>query len=212
MNLKLKDFSVLLVIGITLLCILALGKVRFEFDLDRMVPTGNEDRMFYDQFRYDFQAEVDDHILLIGLECRDGLFQKSFLESLDRLTNALSGLDKVQKVFSLSNSPNLFFDGTEWQVRPVIHSLMPDRYREDSIRLYQSPEYRDLFLSRDRQSVSIAVFHANGMTANEKDQLTDSIKFHLNKWMPGRFHLAGKMLIERSYVREIIQNFKTFSG
>ncbi len=54
-----------------------LGDLKFSFDFDQFFPQGDEDIIFYTDFRKNFGA--DDSFLLIAVENENSIFEKKFL-------------------------------------------------------------------------------------------------------------------------------------
>lgn len=191
---------------ITALFLIPLKHLRFQLDLNRFFPSGDPEVSFYNEFRNQFHSDVDDETLIVGLENERGIFQKDFLEKVDSLTRYITGLKYIVKVYSLTNFNLIYFDRDQFNAKPLIHINQPEWYTEDSIKLFESEEYRNLLISKSGKAIAIAVFNAPDLKSREKDQLLHSIQNKINQLGFDKAYLTGKIKVERAYLKIIISN------
>src|SRR5215212_7950289 len=145
--------SIYLIIAITALSLLPIRNLRFDLSAEMFFPSNDKDVAFYQDFRNQFQTQIDEEFIFIGLTNSKGIFQKEFLQKTDSLTQYLSKLEHILKVYSVTNANIIFFKDSQINARPLIHIQEPQRYYEDSVYLFESPEYRKLLVSLDRRSL-----------------------------------------------------------
>jgi predicted RND superfamily exporter protein len=104
----------------------------------------------------------------------------------------------------------LYFEGEDFNARPLIHIDSPAYYVQDSIYLMQSAEFRNLMISKDGKSLALAAFNKTDLNALQKDSLLEGIEKQLKTLDFNQYHLASKIRIERVYVQEIIKNLKKY--
>ncbi|HET9055339.1 MAG TPA: MMPL family transporter [Chitinophagaceae bacterium] len=184
--------------------------LKFEFNIEKLFPHDDEDLPYFQQFQQRFHSERDDEFILIGLKNKTGIFRKEFLEKADSLTRFISKLENIIKVYSLTTTNLLYFKNEEINARPLLHISQPEKYKEDSVYLFESKEYRDLLVSKDGKSIAIAAFNKQFLTDDQKDFILNSIQNKINQLDFDEFHVAAKIRIERIYIKEIEKNLKIY--
>ena len=160
---------------ITILCSIPLSHLKLDTSIDNLFATNDPDVLFYQQFREVFNTDLDNETILIGLENSNGIFQTDFLNKIDSLTNFITKLNHIQKVYSLTNSSFIYLKDNQFNAKPVIRISQPQYYNEDSIQLFESQEYRDLLISKSGKSVAIAAINDLQLDEFGKTNLFQSI-------------------------------------
>ena len=207
---KKSQLAVYLILLITLLSFIPLRTLKFEFNIEKLFPRGDSDLTFFQDFQEKFNSKIDDEFIFVGLKNTEGIFDHDFLVKTDTLTKFIGKLNYIIKVYSLTASNSLFFNGSEINARPVIHLAQPELYTDDSIYLFQSKEYRDLLVSKDGKSIAIAAFNEQNLTDNQKDYLLNSINQKIAQLGFDETHVTAKIRVERVYITEIEKNLKTY--
>ncbi len=197
-------FYVILII--TILSFIPLSHLKFDIAIDNFFPAKDPDVSFYQRFRESFQSDIDDDIFLIGLENSKGIFQTEFLGKIDSLTKLISKTEHIQKVYSLTNSSFIYFKDNQFNAKPVIHISQPEFFKEDSINLFESKEYRDLLISKNGKSIAIAAFYAQHLSDKEKDVLIYSVQSKIKQVGFDYAHSAAKIKLESSLTHELEKN------
>ena len=170
-NKKFDRIVISLVFILTLSSFFFIKDLKFDFSLENLFPAEDPDVAFYYDFQNTFNSRIDDEAIFIGLENSSGIFQKEFLNKTHRLTQILAGIKHIEKVYSLTNSSFISNINGQFDARPVIHIDQPELYFEDSINLFQSPEFRSLLVSKNGRSLGITAFNTQNLRGNEKDEL-----------------------------------------
>lgn len=204
---RLAIFTVLL---ITALCFIPLRSLKFEFNIEKLFPSGDPDLALFQQFQQQFQSQIDDEFIFIGLQNKDGIFQKDFLTKVDTLTHYITGLPHIVKVYSLTTANVIYFKDSAINAHPVIHVYQPQFYKRDSVYLFQSMEYRDLLVSKDGKSIAIAAFNEQNLNDDEKDFILNGIESKMKQLGFDQYHLTAKIRMERIYIKEIEKNLKIY--
>ncbi|MGZ3920596.1 MAG: hypothetical protein ACXVC7_09895, partial [Bacteroidia bacterium] len=119
-------------------CVYRIQFLRFDYDFEAFFPNENNELEVYNNFRNTF--EHDNEFALIAVENNAGIFKKSFLLRVDSLTKAFSEIKNIQKVTSPTNLKNLSFGSLLPLQSRVLHFENDSLYKEDSIRIYESPQ------------------------------------------------------------------------
>lgn len=208
---KKKSRLIIFIIGlVTLLSLIPLRSLKFEFNIENLFPTGDKDLLFFQQFQQQFQSEKEDEFILIGLKNNNGIFDNKFLTKADSLTRFISRQENIIKVYSLTSTNVLFFTNDEINARPLVHINQPGLYPSDSVYLFESKEYRDLLVSKDGRSIVIAAFNKQFLTDEQKDIILGQINFLIKQSGFDESHVTAKIRIERIYVKEIEKNLQKY--
>lgn len=210
MNKKHNHLVIYVILFITLLCFIPLSHLKFDFALDRMFPIHDPDVAYYEDFQRKFHTDIDEEVIFIGLKNSNGIFQIEFLKKVDTLTQYISKLNYIAKVYSLTNSSFISLHNGTFSAAPLIHINQPNQYVSDSIQLFNSEEYRQLLISKKGTSMAIAAFNQPWLTHLQKQQLLLQIQQKLNALQFNESHLAAKIRIETTYIEEIKKNIKIY--
>ncbi|HXJ32856.1 MAG TPA: MMPL family transporter [Candidatus Eisenbacteria bacterium] len=129
-------------------------QIRIESALDSVLPAGDESVTYYQRVLDTFGS---DDIGVVGL-LADDLFAPQTLEKLNRVTLALAKLPGVEKVFSLTNAPDIAAD---FVTPPKLLPRMPPAPEDVAAlhkRLQEVPFYRRNLVSDDYRGTAINVF------------------------------------------------------
>ncbi|MBK8483567.1 MAG: hypothetical protein IPL31_04250 [Saprospiraceae bacterium] len=181
MNEKQSRNVIQIILLISILLIIPLLHSKIEFSIDKLLPINDPDVAFFKAFQESFNTIIDDEMIFIGIENETGIFQKDFLLKTDSLTQFLSKLIHIQKVYSLTNSNTISLENGQFNAKPLIHISQPESYLEDSIYLFESEEFRNLLISKNGKSIAIAVFHSQKLNALEKNNLLQSIENRIHQ-------------------------------
>ena len=198
------------IILLTCLSFIPLRSLRFEFRTENFFPAGDPELVFFQAFQQKFSTRINDEFIFIGLRDPHGIFNPAFLRKTDSLTRYIQGLQHILKVYSITNSPVIYFRDDQLQARPLVNLSAPENYGADSLYLFRSPEYRDLLVSSDRTAIAIAAFNEPGLTNSQKDLLLDSISQRMHALQFEEAHLTAKIRVEREYDHEITRNLKKY--
>ena len=210
MNEKKSRLAVYIILLIALLSFIPLRNLKFEFNIEKLFPRGDEDLAFFQDFQEKFNTHIDDEFIFIGLKNKGGIFHQDFLIKTDSLTRFISGLNHIIKVYSLTTSNSIYFQGRDFNARPVIHIAQPELYPADSVYLFESKEFRDLLVSKDGKSIAVAAFNEQNLSNDDKDYILGAINQKLNSLGFDESHVTAKIRVERVYEEEIQNNLKTY--
>jgi predicted RND superfamily exporter protein len=206
-----SKYAVNIVLFFSILCLIPLRHLKFDFEMEALFPSGDADVKFYEQFQNQFQTQSEGELIFIALENKGGIFQQDFLKKADEVTQYISKLEHVHKVYSITNANILFFRDSQVGARPLIHIQSPERYPDDSVYLFNSPEYRDLLVSINSKSIAIAAFIEEEATRSDKNLITEAIRKKARSLEFYRFHFVSKTVAEKDIYKEINKELKIFA-
>lgn len=204
MNDNQAKYLLYLILLLTTACIVPLSHLSFSTNIELLLPEKDRYVKFYKSFRNAFHTDLDDETILIGLENSKGIFQQDFLDKTAKLTKFLTGLKSIEKVYSLTSSSFIFFKDNQFNARPVIHISQPELYKQDSIGLFESKEFRDMLIDQDGKSIAIAALNSPNLGRKQKEQLITSINSKLSELKFEKAHVAGKVPLEIAVTNELL--------
>ena len=210
MNEKKSWIGLTVILLITVLSLIPLRSLKFEFNIEKLFPAGDPELAFFQDFQQQFRSQIDDEFIFIGLKNKTGIFNQDFLVKTDSLSRYISRLDNIIKIYSLTSFNVIYFIKEEFNARPLIHINQPGLYAADSVYLFQSKEYRDLLISKDGKSIAIAAFNKQFLTDGQKDTILNGIQKKMDELGFDETHLTAKIKVERIYVNEIEKNLKKY--
>ncbi|MEZ4886992.1 MAG: MMPL family transporter [Chitinophagales bacterium] len=214
-NMSLEQISKIIlgcIICITVLLGYQLQQLRFSYDMEDFFPINSEDTQFFEQFRQNFGN--DDDFVLVGIQHHQGIFQHDFLQQIDSLTKRIAALPNIESVQSLTNIKELRRSGMYYKLLevPYLHFDRPEKYAEDSIRIYESPLLVDFLVSSDAKSVLLYVKNADLLGDTECRILTKDLERTFEDFSFEEYHIAGRCTGQTVYVDMIQREVRVFIG
>ncbi|MGZ4044067.1 MAG: efflux RND transporter permease subunit, partial [Bacteroidia bacterium] len=191
-------------------CVYRIQFLRFDYDFEAFFPNENNELEVYNNFRNTF--EHDNEFALIAVENNAGIFKKSFLLRVDSLTKAFSEIKNIQKVTSPTNLKNLSFGSLLPLQSRVLHFENDSLYKEDSIRIYESPHLVGSFFPLNAKSVTIYLKTEEGLNKKESDSLAKNIETALGKFKFDEIHYVGRIFAQNVYLENLKSEFGIFLG
>lgn len=199
----LPKYTINLVLIISILSLIPLSHLKFDFSSENFFPLSDPDTNFYHEFQEQFQTQTDEELIFIALENKSGLFDPIFLKKTNELTQYITKLDSLAKVYSPTNATIIFFKNNQINARPLIHIHQPAMYKQDSVYLFNSPEYRDLLISENGRSIAVAAFYKKNISLPEKKTIIGSIQKKMDSLQFDGAHLISKIKVEQTLKRII---------
>jgi uncharacterized protein len=214
MNFVRKHFKVLsylslgLVLLITAFSIYELRKIKFNYDFEKFFPVNDPDLDVYLDFRKTF--EYDNEFVLIAIENKKGVFQKSFLEKIELLSDSLKLVPDIISVTSPTTLQNTSITAFGPIRTPLIHVDESERYKSDSALIFQSEELIGSFFSKDGKSISLFIKTTQGINKINSDKLVVTINRLLIKSNFDKFRTASKAQGQKTYLNRLTDEFFIF--
>lgn len=214
MNFVRKHFKVLsyislgLVLLITAFSIYELRKIKFNYDFESFFPVNDPDLDVYIDFRKTF--EYDNEFVLIAVENKKGIFQKSFLEKIELLSDSLKLVPDIISVTSPTTLQNTSITAFGPIRTPLIHVDESERYKSDSALIFQSEELIGSFFSKDGKSISLFIKTTQGINKINSDKLVATINRLLINSHFDKFRTASKAQGQKTYLDRLTGEFFIF--
>ncbi len=214
MNFVRKHFKVLsylslgLVLLITAFSIYELRKIKFNYDFENFFPVNDPDLDVYLDFRKTF--EYDNEFVLIAVENKKGVFQKSFLEKIELLSDSLKLVPDIISVTSPTTLQNTSITAFGPIRTPLIHVDESERYKSDSALIFQSEELIGSFFSKDGKSISLFIKTTQGINKINSDKLVATVNRLLVNSNFDKFRTASKAQGQKTYLDRLTGEFFIF--
>lgn len=174
------------------------SKLRFNYDFESYFPTGDQDVEYYKEFRKHFGD--DSQFLLIGLNNREGIFQKSFLQKVDTLTTYLQNLDQTDNVISPTNLKEPIITAMGPIQVPAIHIDEPERYQSDSIKIFREDNPSSSFFPKGAKDVILLLNLKEELGKEAGDSLLAKLNSKIQSLNFDSSHISGKLKVQSAYI------------
>lgn len=193
---------------VSIVCLPILSKLRFDYDFENFFPKNDEDLSFFLDHRARF--ETDNDFLLIGIENSPSIFEKDFLNELDKLSDSLAKLPFIESVASPTNIFYPISTPIGFTKVNYLHPKKPENYVQDSIKISKTKDLIGTFFSEDFKHVSINIRTTENLSKNKSDQLIEGLYKLLEKFDFQAIHIAGKVHGQYHYIKNIKKEMLIF--
>ncbi|NQZ77445.1 MAG: MMPL family transporter [Ekhidna sp.] len=181
----------------------------FDFEFEKFFPNNHPDSKAYAKHVAQFGYDNDYMHIIIS---NDGpIFNKEFLAKAHTFEKSLNNIPDVNSVYSPLSLKHVIKSPTGLVIFPLMHTEDPTDYqiRQDSIRIFGNPFYRDAF-SQDRRSISIYLNHEHFNDQIRGDRLIQAIRLKAQIYEIPKIRLVGKLSAASVFVSYIQKDFGKF--
>jgi predicted RND superfamily exporter protein len=205
-------------IWVAMICFIALTaflgyrvtSVRLDYDFEKFFPLNDEETNFFMDFRDKFKSEND--FLLIAVERENGVFDKSFLKDIDKLTTEFEKVDNVNFVNSITNQEEFFlFQTGSTSSKPYIDFDDFDSKR-DSTRVFKNNELINTLISENGGSLCIFLRHEDYLSKKKSDQLIVDLNKIIEKYNFDKVRIGGRTVQQKYYIDKMQVEMIFFVG
>lgn len=200
---KLSIAILVIILGLTAFFGYRTSQIGFDYNFETFFPKNDKDTDFFMEHRKRFGTDND--FVLIGLKNNQGIFNYSFLEKVQRLTDTLKHIPDVKVVISPTEITELTRDplmGVPSEL-PYLRWKQDSLYAIDSTRIYRTPELLGSLFSVDGKSLCIMINHTEMIGDNECTRLTKNIYNLGPKFQFDEFHVAGRCIGQTYYTGQM---------
>lgn len=197
-NRKTAIFILLLIAVATAFFGYGVTKSGFDYDFEKFFPPNDTETEFFEEFRGNFENDYD--FLFIGLRSSSGIYDISFLQKVDQLTDTLKTIENVKEVNSITNLkiPVMFGGGISY--RKYVHLNSDSLLKIDSVRLQQTQELTGSFISSDQKTTCIFLQTKEKLSKKKSDNLINKIESITSVSAFEEVHMAGKIKAQQVYL------------
>lgn len=194
-----RKYSRIVLFGLfiaTLFFVYQATRIGLDYDFEKFYPTSDPETDFFLEYRKKFTSDND--FLLIGIERKDGVFNRKFLKKVDDFTNDLTEIKSVDSVASITNQEEIFIRAII-DTRPYIDFDNLDLSR-DSANIFSKQELVNSFVAEDGKSVCVFIRHEDFLSKEKSDQLIDELTAKANKYNFEKIRIAGRTIGQKYYI------------
>jgi predicted RND superfamily exporter protein len=204
----LNSFVIIFVIAFTVLCGFKIKDLKFNYDFEAFFPNEDNELGIYETHRNRF--EWDNEFVLLGIENKNGIFRKDFLEKVNALSNELKDIPHTDRVISPTNIKNISLSGLAPIQKRLLHIDDETLYKDDSTNIYNTPELIGSFFPKDAKSISIFIKTEEGLSKVKSDSLARNIEKAFNKYNFDEVHFVGRIVAQEVYLKNLEREFVYF--
>lgn len=197
-----------LVVVLTILSILQLPSLRFNYHFEAFFPENDPDLTFFNDFKEKFGNDND--YILVGIREEGGIFDEEFLKEVSSLSDSLSNLRYVESVTGPTDLTFLISGPFGPVNASFLHPDEPDRYASDSIRIYSQKEITGPFFSEDATAVNILIQTIQEPSKEKSDSIVLGLERILENFQFYELHLAGKVPAQYHYINRMQRELFVF--
>lgn len=175
-----------------------LMRLKFAFDFEQFFPLGDEDLVFFQKFIKEF--ETDDNFLLIGVKRTEGVFEKSFLEKVDTLTQKAIDLPYAVQVQSLTNTKLPVKSPFGILPIPVIHIDDTSFYDTDRAKVVKDERFVRSLISEDATAMVVFVKTKDRINLDESEILMRAVDSLVKPMNFEGYHYLGRAHFQKELV------------
>lgn len=205
---QISKLIIVLISLITCVCIFFATKLEFDYDFEAFFPNEDKELNVYEDFRKKF--EHDNEFVLLGIENKNGIFQKEFLSKVDALSKELKQIPDIVRVISPTNATRLDISGIAPIELAVLHFNDPSLYKEDSLQIYASSDLVGSLFPVDAKSVCIFIKTNEGLSKERSDVLSTKIEQAFLKYRFNEVHYVGRIVAQEVYLKNLSKEFVLF--
>ncbi|HSC76586.1 MAG TPA: efflux RND transporter permease subunit [Pseudomonadales bacterium] len=194
--------AILTIASLFLIVDVRTGKPLVSLDpsVDSILPTVSEDRQYFEHVKQIFDSGGT---VIVALNDEKDIFTPDNLEKIKLISKEIEGLDKVNRVSSLSTALNIRSDGEELLVEPFYRQPPEDATELEDLkkRALSDPIYAGNLVSRDGK-ITVIVVHLLDIAEKQllDEKIDDRIIAVANKywpqndvWVTGSAHIKAQM-------------------
>ncbi len=184
------------------------GRLKFDYDFEKFFPDNDPALPFFHQHRNTFG--FDNEFILVAVENKKGIFQKPFLDKVQRVSEKLKELRYVEQVVSPTTLKKVSLQGLGFLQTPLLHYQDPSLYAEDSSYIYNSSQWKNTFFAENAASLCIYVKSQDGISKVKSDSLAVAVEDCFKAEGFDNVHYAGRIFAQAVYLTKLKEQFVLF--
>jgi predicted RND superfamily exporter protein len=208
MSQKLAKSILAAIAVLTLVSIWNIRNLKFDYEFENFFPTDDPMLDFYQEFKSKFYTDVD--FVLMAIKNEKGIFDQSFLLKAREMKERLEQIDEVDKIISPFDAKNYALGPFGPIAIPYLHPDEPERYLNDSTRIYKYQKEIGSLFSEDGKSMSMLIEIQPDLSKVETDTVYFKLMEVINDYQFDEMHMAGKVIGQAYYIEQIKFEFALF--
>ncbi len=188
--LALKKVIISLFIILAAVSVAVLPNLKFSFDFSQFFPEGDEDLVFYKEFKSEFGT--DDNFLLIALPNNGSVFERDFLTRFHKVSKEAKKLSFVKVSQSLTTLSYPLKTSFGYTKLPIIHLNEPDKYEADWAKIKEDGLFINTLIDENASSLVLALETKDELDYDQSITLLTEVRQLLDDNNFNEFHLLGR--------------------
>jgi uncharacterized protein len=184
------------------------SRLRFDYDFESFFPDNDPALPYFLKHRKTFG--YDNEFVLIGIENKKGIFDKEFLGKVKTLTEELKKVKYAEEILSPVSLKKVSLQGLGLLQIPLLHCDDPDLYKEDSVYIYNSSQWKNTFFAKDAKSLCVFLKSAQGISKVKSDSLAAGIRACAEAQHFENVHYAGRVFAQSVFLNKLRNQFFLF--
>lgn len=184
--------------------------LQFDYDFENFFPQENEDLLFYQDFRKQF--ENDNDFILISIVNDGSILESSFLQKVKVFSDSLRTLPHIRELISPLDMKKLSI--RPGSIMPIQKYYLPssksDFTTEDSLLLSDKSEPIAPFISMKDNSIILILKNIELISKEKSDELAGRLNQLTATHSFKEIHLLGKIMGQKTYIDILKVEFLTF--
>lgn len=205
---RLRLITLVLFAGLAVLCGYGMTQLKFEFSFEAFMPEDDPDIRFYQSFKERFKKGGSNVTVAIHREA--GVFDRDFLERVDRFCKRVRRLPDVTGVQSLTNLRDyIYTPGIPIRERVLDWRNSTD-LRADSVRIVDDLRMRNTFVSGTGQLLAVHIGLPRRLEDSTETRFNNDIHALLAEMDFERYHVVGFAIAHHEITKLQKQQFSTY--
>lgn len=207
---KYAKITLAIILIVTIAAIFIVRNIKFNYVVEDYFPKNDKNSAYFLSFLQDFENDVD--FVLVALTNDNGIFDSTFLQKANRLTKDLKKNKYVVSVQSPTTIKEfLLTPGGVFQV-PILHYDNPQKYTNDSLRIYNSGAFVGSFFSEDAKHLTINLNNAPNLNREQSDSLMQFVDSTVAAYQFDNTTLMGRIIAQDYYKNQMGFEIVLFTG
>jgi uncharacterized protein len=193
-----KNWIFTLMILLVLVSIIPIYHIKFSFDFEQFFPQGDDDLKYYNAFIKEF--ETDDNFLLIGIQKKDGIFDTSFLQKINKFTLQCRSIPNVKESQSLTTLELPIKTPFGIATIPALPFDDPSYFSNIKEKLTSDERFVNTLISKDAKAIVVALKTKEHINLEESEALMSAVDTKLKPFQFEESHYLGRANFQKELV------------
>ncbi|MEZ5173870.1 MAG: MMPL family transporter [Bacteroidia bacterium] len=192
--------AMLVLLVITGMLVWSCRNLEFDYNFEHFFPVESDDAEFFYDYRQKFGS--DNEFIIIALRNQPDVFRKSFLDSVQLVTDSMRSIKGVRSVNSIINLKLPVINSFGMIEVPVLRMQSDSALQQSAREILADSLLTGNFVSAGGQSLAIYLRHEEQLKKSTGDSLLTALETLCEASFPDRWLITGKLKSERAYLNK----------
>ena len=187
-----------------------LQNLDFDYDYEKYFPKSDNSKIHYEKFKKQYSADSD--FLVLGIENKQGIFQKDFLEAVKKMGDEFKGDSLIKFVASPVHNCGYYKKAGLGGLlfKPYLDLTKGSISKRDSLFIYNNEKLVGSLLSKDGKSLCVYLQTKENLNKQEGNHILNLIQQKKSEYNFDGFKVAGRVLAQTYFVKKMITELGIF--